>query len=470
MNNFLAKRIMVPYVQIRLESWKSLMGLVLIWLSYTTWARVWLIPGNYLTEIVQKTQGWVSESLMVGLGGLLLILFYTVCIRRIMLWELGLKGERLLPSLQLILMVWVWMNLLNIITTSFKVYSPESIGLAYTGDIGRLVGGYLGISILNVLVFRGVILIQILKRFKDRSQDILLGILTTEVCVLLLNVVSLAGHVSVGYVMIAFVFGCILSLCYLMTDNIFLMVGLQLLFDTPTLVYEGPFGTSTQILAMVVIAFVWQKTFELTRPFPLETIWTDRMVLRPWRLSDTDSLYAYAKDPLVGPKAGWQPHKSRKSSKHVVRHFIDNGHVYAIELNGEKKVVGNVSLYEKCPDERCKEGVQIEIGYVLHPAYWGNGYMPEAVEAIKAYCFERLEVDCLWIGHFEDNYNSKRVIEKTGFSYRLTKDTWLPNMENQRKVTLYYAYTREQWLGHTLEQAVYKHTSDGYRQSKNRML
>ena len=37
---------------------------------------------------------------------------------------------------------------------------------------------------------------------------------------------------------------------------------------------------------------------------------TERLILRPWKESDAESLYEYAKDPLVGPIAGWPVHTS----------------------------------------------------------------------------------------------------------------------------------------------------------------
>ena len=36
---------------------------------------------------------------------------------------------------------------------------------------------------------------------------------------------------------------------------------------------------------------------------------TERILLRPWRESDAETLFKYASDPEVGPRAGWPPHK-----------------------------------------------------------------------------------------------------------------------------------------------------------------
>ncbi|MBO4535015.1 MAG: GNAT family N-acetyltransferase, partial [Clostridia bacterium] len=54
-------------------------------------------------------------------------------------------------------------------------------------------------------------------------------------------------------------------------------------------------------------------------------------------------------------------------------------------------------------------------GYVLSRDYWGQGLMPEAVEAVIDYLFGTLGYDFVTCGHFEWNAQSRRVIEKCGF-------------------------------------------------------
>lgn len=41
---------------------------------------------------------------------------------------------------------------------------------------------------------------------------------------------------------------------------------------------------------------------------------TERLILRPWNECDAESLYKYAKDPEVGPVAGWPVHTSVEKS------------------------------------------------------------------------------------------------------------------------------------------------------------
>ena len=54
---------------------------------------------------------------------------------------------------------------------------------------------------------------------------------------------------------------------------------------------------------------------------------------------------------------------------------------------------------------------------MLSKAYWGRGLMPEAVNEVIRYCFAELGAELLTVGHFEGNEQSRRVIEKCGFTF-----------------------------------------------------
>ena len=46
---------------------------------------------------------------------------------------------------------------------------------------------------------------------------------------------------------------------------------------------------------------------------------TPRLLLRPWEESDAEALYELAKDPDVGPAAGWNVHKDVEESREISR-------------------------------------------------------------------------------------------------------------------------------------------------------
>ena len=147
------------------------------------------------------------------------------------------------------------------------------------------------------------------------------------------------------------------------------------------------------------------------------TLTTERLILRPWRLSDLDDLYEYASVDGVGQMAGWKPHESREESLEILRWFIDGKRTFALEHEG--KVIGSLGIeaYNEAgfPEFGDKRGR--EIGYVLSKAYWGRGLMPEAVRRVIEYLFEEVQLDVIFCGHFLSNHQSARAQEKCGFHH-----------------------------------------------------
>ena len=178
----------------------------------------------------------------------------------------------------------------------------------------------------------------------------------------------------------------------------------------------------------------------------METLLTNRLELRQWRESDSKDLYEYAKSELVGPNAGWAVHKNEEEGKIIIKMFIKNNDTYSIVLKSENKVIGSIGLHDRKPDISLSYLKQKEIGYVLNPKYWGNGFIPEAVNCLIKYCFNELNVDLMWCGHFDFNNNSKRVIEKCGFKYRFQNTKRLKALEDKEVTTLYYYILKSEYF------------------------
>ena len=58
----------------------------------------------------------------------------------------------------------------------------------------------------------------------------------------------------------------------------------------------------------------------------------------------------------------------------------------------------------------------LEIGYTLHPDYWGRGYVPEAARALIDLAFTELNLHKIELSCFGYNVQSQRVAEKLGFT------------------------------------------------------
>lgn len=172
------------------------------------------------------------------------------------------------------------------------------------------------------------------------------------------------------------------------------------------------------------------------------TLKTERLLLRPWKETDLQDFYNYASVDGVGQMCGWMPHQDIEESKHILSHFIEEKHEFALESHG--KVIGAVGIHryseEYYPELSNLSGC--ELGYVLSKDYWGQGLMPEAVKAVVKYLFDTRKLDFILVGHFDWNRQSARVIEKCGFRYIKTcpYETRYGTMENSEESILYRSH------------------------------
>lgn len=173
---------------------------------------------------------------------------------------------------------------------------------------------------------------------------------------------------------------------------------------------------------------------------------TERLILREWEEGDSKDLYEYAKSELVGPNAGWPAHENEEESKEIIRMFIRDNDSYAVVLKEENKVIGGIGLHDRKPDKSLAKLNQREIGYVLHPKYWGRGIIPEAVNRLLKYAFDELDLDLIWSGHFDFNHNSKRVIDKCGFKYKFQEKKTLQLLDNKEVTMLYYSISKSDYI------------------------
>ena len=171
---------------------------------------------------------------------------------------------------------------------------------------------------------------------------------------------------------------------------------------------------------------------------------TERLVLRPWKESDAETLFLYARDPEVGPAAGWKPHESVEESREIIRTVLSQPMTWAVCVS--ERPVGSIGLFP-CTQKQVPMGEnELEVGYWIGRPYWGQGLIPEAVRALQRYAFETLDCPVLWCAHFDGNEKSRRVQEKCGFVYHHTEEnvpTQIPGITHTDRFT---RLSREAWL------------------------
>lgn len=181
----------------------------------------------------------------------------------------------------------------------------------------------------------------------------------------------------------------------------------------------------------------------LTNP---NTLYTERLLLRPWREADAEALYRYAKSPEIGPPAGWPPHTSVENSREIIRDVLSAPETYAIILKGTEEPIGSIGLMLGDKSSLNLPEDEGEIGYWIGVPFWGKGLVPEAVREVMRYGFEKLKLCTIWCGYYESNQKSWRVQQKCAFQYHHTIKAAHCSLLDEIRTEHVTCITKEQWL------------------------
>ena len=172
---------------------------------------------------------------------------------------------------------------------------------------------------------------------------------------------------------------------------------------------------------------------------------TERLILRKWDESDAESLFEYAKDPDVGPIAGWPPHQNVEESLAVIRNVFNGQEAYAICLKEDNKAIGAIELKLNGYTDLTDRDDECELGYWIGKPFWGRGLMPEAGREILRHAFEDLGMTKVWCGYYEGNTKSKRVQEKLNFRYQWKSENVDVPLMNEKRTGHVNSMTKHQW-------------------------
>ncbi|MEA5051406.1 MAG: GNAT family N-acetyltransferase [Oscillospiraceae bacterium] len=170
---------------------------------------------------------------------------------------------------------------------------------------------------------------------------------------------------------------------------------------------------------------------------------TQRLTLRGWSQSDCEDLFEYASGPVVGPSAGWEPHKTLDDSLSLIDTLRQNPDCFAIVQREDAKVIGCIGLYKTSLSDAIRSQKTREMGFSLNPKYWGRGYATEAARAVLAHAFGELGLDTIFCAHFDFNLGSARVCEKLGFVYTFERHRHYAFMKSRPVTERVYFLTRE---------------------------
>ncbi len=104
---------------------------------------------------------------------------------------------------------------------------------------------------------------------------------------------------------------------------------------------------------------------------------------------------------------------------------IKKAHMFDWIIYYLEKPIGNILT-----EDETKEDNSIEVSFNMHPNYWGNGYMTEALACVIEYLFS-LGYDSITCTYQDGNLKAKRVLDKLGFkAYKIMKDSYKTDIGN----------------------------------------
>lgn len=142
---------------------------------------------------------------------------------------------------------------------------------------------------------------------------------------------------------------------------------------------------------------------------------SERIILKELKYDDLDFMYKLASEPLVyfyeEDEVPSKEETYKKYSKKISR--MEEGQdkylIFVIHILPEEVPIGEVFIQLNWEEMR-----EWEIGYEIHPDYWGNGYATEAVKLLLNYSFENLKAHKVVGFCNAHNKKSARVMERVG--------------------------------------------------------
>ena len=154
---------------------------------------------------------------------------------------------------------------------------------------------------------------------------------------------------------------------------------------------------------------------------------TDRLILRRFTNDDLELLIELDSDPAVMRYiSGGSPTPRAAIEQEILpawlRHY-DRGNDLGFWAAIEKGTDEFLGWFHFRPTE--EDGV-VELGYRLRQSAWGKGYATEGSQALIERGFRDLGVRRVVASTYQDNFGSRRVMEKVGMtfarSFRMTPE------------------------------------------------
>ncbi|WP_104735980.1 GNAT family N-acetyltransferase [Hanstruepera ponticola] len=142
---------------------------------------------------------------------------------------------------------------------------------------------------------------------------------------------------------------------------------------------------------------------------------SERLLFRDFQARDAEDLFFLKTDDQVMAHMDSKKHQSLEDTLELIRNnqtsFVEQtGLNWAIIDKAANRFIGYFG-YWRLDKANCRG----EIGYSLHPDYWGHGYMKETFSTLIPFGFKTLHLHSIEANINPNNANSERLLVSFGF-------------------------------------------------------
>jgi len=262
------------------KSWFFLSVIYLLELLLNSLINLVIFKQNWFKPLYAASNGLIQSTLLVSLGAIIIVVFLNlILLGKISPADLGLDSRKIGQAIIVILGLWTIAQLVGLVS-QYNASGRIALSTMWfeqplTTTIGFLLAQIFGNALHEEIVYRGFFLPQIhgrittCKRSLPRWVPIFLSVLISQFLFSLAHVPNRIFNGHQGWAIFQNTLwllgmGVLFSLVYIITDNLYIAVGVHSLFNFPTALFSsssvaGDILMVLTILLMIVWVFVQRK-------------------------------------------------------------------------------------------------------------------------------------------------------------------------------------------------------------------
>lgn len=251
--------------------WKVILVFLAASITLASVINLVLFPSEFFHPIGRATGGLVDATLQANILNILVFSLIIFGWGKLRPKDVGLDPSKLKQAVSLTVLLWIATQaillLINWINGDIHldpVWSERGVTVVF----GWLIAQLLGNALYEEMSFRGFYLSQFhlklnMQNEKQRRVVAVLAMLT------LFILSHIPNRIFAGYTLseipldfaLLFIWGLLFTLFYLVSENLFLAVGIHALLNKPTMITEAPFEASmlVAILGILLLVVLWLR-------------------------------------------------------------------------------------------------------------------------------------------------------------------------------------------------------------------